>query len=74
MQIEAIAGLAVFPLVALMTVTAALRVNLAELANSKESINLPCLVTSMHDFKDLIGFHDVELIQQKFLAGKNLKD
>ena len=71
-QIESIAGLAVFPLVALMTVTAALRVNLAELANSKESVNLPCSVTSMNDFKDLIGFKGIESIQQKFLAKENL--
>ena len=41
-QIESIAGLAVFPLVPLMTATQALRANLRALAASKCSVGLPC--------------------------------
>lgn len=69
-QIEEIAGLAVFPLVPLMTATAALRSNLQRLAASKSTAALPVQVTSMADFKDLIGFKDLESLQQKFLVGR----
>ena len=66
-QIESIAGLAVFPLVPLMTATQALRANLRALAASKCSVGLPCGVTSMSEFKALIGFAELESLQQQFL-------
>jgi len=69
-QIEEIAGFAVFPLVPLMTATAALRANLSELAASKSTARLPGAVTSMADFKDLIGFKQLESLQEKFLVGR----
>jgi len=69
-QIEEIAGFAVFPLVPLMTATAALRANLIELAASKSTARLPGAVTSMADFKDLIGFKQLESLQEKFLLGR----
>ena len=69
-QIEEVAGLAVFPLVPLMTATAALRANLRELVASKSTARLPADVTSMADFKDLIGFKELESLQEKFLLGR----
>ena len=69
-QIEEVAGLAVFPLVPLMTATAALRANLRELVASKSTTRLPADVTSMADFKDLIGFKELESLQEKFLLGR----
>ena len=69
-QIEDVAGLAVFPLVPLMTATAALRANLRELVTSKSTAQLPADVTTMADFKDLIGFKELESLQEKFLLGQ----
>jgi len=69
-QIEELAGLAVFPLVPLMTATAALRANLTELAASKSTARLPAAVTTMPEFKNLIGFGEIESLQDKFLVGR----
>lgn len=69
-QIEELAGLAVFPLVPLMTATAALRANLGELAASRSTARLPAAVTTMPEFKDLIGFGEIESLQEKFLVGR----
>ena len=68
-QIEEVAGLAVFPLVALMTATAALRANLGVLAKHYSTNALPNSVTSMSDFKELIGFQELERVQSRFLLG-----
>lgn len=65
-QIEAVAGLAVFPLVPLMTLTSALQKNLAQLAADKHARNLPLPQTSMSDFKSLIGFGSVEELQKRY--------
>ena len=69
-QVEQLAGLAVFPLVALMTATAALRANLGALAGARSSAQLPNAVTSMADFKTLIGFDALEAVQNQFLLGE----
>ena len=69
-QVEQLAGLAVFPLVALMTATAALRTNLGALAGARSSAQLPNAVTSMADFKALIGFDALEAVQNRFLLGE----
>ena len=69
-QVEQVAGLAVFPLVALMTATATLRANLRALADSHSSAQLPNAVTSMADFKALIGFDALEAMQNRFLLGE----
>lgn len=66
-EIEEVAGLAVFPLVALMTATSALRENLAALAAAHGTRNLPRPVTSMGDFKSFIGFAEIEAKQARFL-------
>lgn len=68
-QIESVAGLAVFPLVALMTITAALQKNLAQLAADKHARGLPLPQTSMDDFKSLIGFGAIEELQQRYEMG-----
>ena len=66
-QIEDVAGLAVFPLVALMSATQAIRSNLSVLAKSHKTDGLPQSVTSMTDFKQFIGFEEYEAKQAKFL-------
>lgn len=66
-QIEDVAGLAVFPLVALMSATQAIRSNLSVLAKSHRTDGLPQSVTSMADFKQFIGFEEYEAKQAKFL-------
>ena len=68
-QIEQVAGLAVFPLVALMSATAALRANLGQLAATYSTAELPAPVTSMGEFKSLIGFEELEAVQSRFLIG-----
>jgi len=68
-QVEQIAGLAVFPLVALMTASAALRANLNTLARRHSSRGLPNAVTGMDDFKSTIGFQELEAVQDRFLVG-----
>lgn len=68
-QIEQVAGLAVFPLVGLMSATAALRANLGQLAATYSTAELPAAVTSMGEFKSLIGFEELEAVQSRFLIG-----
>lgn len=65
-QIESVAGLAVFPLVPLMTITAAMQKNLAQLVSDKHARSLPLPQTSMSDFKSLIGFGAVEELQKRY--------
>jgi methylisocitrate lyase len=65
-EIESVAGLAVFPLVPLMTVTAAMRTNLATLAANRHARGLPLPQTTMDDFKKLIGFGEIERIQERY--------
>ena len=69
-QVEQLAGLAVFPLVALMTASAALRANLKTLADRHSSAQLPNGVTSMGDFKAIVGFEELEAMQSRFLVGQ----
>ena len=65
-QIESVAGLAVFPLVPLMTLTSAIERNLQQLVKDKHARNLPLPQTSMADFKKLIGFGAIEELQQRY--------
>ena len=66
-DIESVAGLAVYPLVSLMSATEAMRQNFARLVEDKSTKNLPQPVTSMADFKAFIGFADIEELQNKHL-------
>lgn len=66
-QIESIAGMATFPLVPLMSVAAAMRANLAALAQTKTTRSLPREVMGHEDFLRLIGFAEMERLQMEFL-------
>lgn len=66
-DIASVCGMATYPLVALMTATAALQDNLATLWREKSTANLPRRVTDMGDFKQVIGFDEVERLQARFL-------
>ncbi|MEM8811339.1 MAG: isocitrate lyase/PEP mutase family protein [Pseudomonadota bacterium] len=67
-DIEAVAGLAVFSVVSLMTATEALRRNFETLARTHSTAALPQPVMAMGDFKDFIGFEEVEALQTRFLV------
>lgn len=69
-QIESVAGLAVYPLVGLMTATHSLRQNFKALHQQHSTQQLPAPVTSMNDFKQFIGFAEVEQLQTQFLVGE----
>ena len=66
-DIESVAGFAVFPLVSLMSTAEVLRRNFAQLMSDKSTTSLPEPVMSMTDFKDFIGFPEVEALQTKYL-------
>ncbi len=66
-QIEEVAGMATWPLVALMSAAQAMRANLAELARSHSSRNLPAPVMDMGAFKGFIGFSALEEMQRVYL-------
>lgn len=62
-----IAGLAVFPLVPLMTVADAMMKNLKALVETKSSKNLPLSVMDTNKFADLLDFHTIEDIHIRLL-------
>ncbi|MEO8857069.1 MAG: isocitrate lyase/PEP mutase family protein [Burkholderiaceae bacterium] len=66
-QIEQVAAIATYPLVALMTATQAMRANLGALMKAKATKGLPEKVTGLHDFNDFIGFNRVDALQRKFM-------
>ncbi|WBU52984.1 oxaloacetate decarboxylase [Paracoccus sp. SCSIO 75233] len=66
-DIESVAGLAVYPLIALMTAAEAMSENLAKLRAERSSANLPHARMDHHEFIDMIGFSEVERLQLKYL-------
>lgn len=70
-QIEAVAGMATYPIVSLLTVVHALRTNLAALAErcGQPMGELPCPRTTMAEFKQLIGWHELEKQQERLELG-----
>ncbi len=62
-----VAGLAVFPLVPLLTVCEALRANLHALARAKSTRDLPRPRMDLAEFKSMIGFAKIEALQAKYL-------
>ena len=68
-QIEQVAALATYPLVALMSATQAMRTNLRALAEAKSSKQLPLPVTGLHDFNEFIGFSRVDALQKQYMGG-----
>ena len=69
-DIQSVAGLAVYPLVGLMTVTHSLRQNFKALHQQHSTQHLPMPVTDMNDFKQFIGFAEIEELQTQFLLGQ----
>lgn len=72
-QIEQVAAIATYPLVALMTATQAMRLNLRALAAAKSSKGLPQPVTGLHDFNEFIGFNRVDALQREFMNVESAK-
>jgi methylisocitrate lyase len=65
-EVEQVAGIATFSLVALMTATAALRENLSALRKARDTATLPRPRTALADFNDFIGFDALLASQQRF--------
>ena len=65
-EVEQVAGIATFSLVALMTTTAALRENLGALRQARSTSALPCPRTALGEFNDFIGFDALLASQQRF--------
>lgn len=72
-QIQEIAGLVCYPLVGLMSAARVLQDNYSRLLQDHGTANLPHPVMGMADFKEFIGFDEVEEQQNKFLL-LELKD
>ena len=70
-QIESVAGMATYPIVALLSVVHALRSNLQTLAERRGQPmgELPCPRTSMSEFKKVIGWHELEHLQERLELG-----
>lgn len=66
-QIGAVAGMATYALVPLMTVANALRENLKALIETKNTQALPRPTTDHNEFIEFIGFGEVEKLQMKYL-------
>ena len=66
-QIEAVAGMATYPIVSLLTVVHALRTNLAALAErcGQPMGELPIPRAPIAQFKQVIGWHDLEKQQER---------
>lgn len=69
-----VAGLAVFPLVPLLTVCEALRANLAALARSHSTRDLPRPRMELDEFKSMIGFPKIEALQALYLKQETKLD
>ncbi len=65
-EVEQVAGIATFSLVALMTTSAALRENLAALRKDRSTAGLPRPRTALGAFNEFIGFDALLAEQQKF--------
>ncbi len=73
-QIESVAAIATFPLVALMSAAQAMRENLSALSRSRCARNLPRPVEDHGNFSDMIGFAEINKIQTRFLPDKLMSD
>jgi methylisocitrate lyase len=71
-EIEEVAGIATYPLVALMSATQAMRENLKVLSETKSSKKLPRSVIPMSDFGDFIGFPRIDALQKKFMVSEKI--
>lgn len=69
-QVEQVAAVATYPLVALMSATQAMRANLGTLMKEKSIKRLPQPVTALHDFNDFIGFPRIDALQRQFMGAE----
>ena len=69
-QIEELAGLAVYPLNGIFTVAASLAANYSSLWVHKSARNLPAPALTMKEFKDFIGFAEMEALQKRLLSAE----
>ena len=69
-QVEQVAAVATYPLVALMSAAQAMRANLGTLMREKSIKNLPQPVTGLHDFNDFIGFPRIDALQRQFMGAE----
>lgn len=68
-ELAGIAGIAHFPLVGLLTMTQALRQNYQALRSACGTRSgLPVGMTSLKDFKNLIGYPEIERLQAEFMV------
>ena len=72
-DIERIAGFAVFPLVGLLSATRALQDTFARLLQDRSAKALPHDMTDIAEFKTLIGFSELEVVQRQFLTGNPVR-
>ncbi|CAG2128026.1 isocitrate lyase/PEP mutase family protein [Cupriavidus plantarum] len=66
-QIEALGGICTFPLLPLLTAAAALQSNLAALRQTLQPEAVPIAPIREMDFRQWIGFDDVEALERQFL-------
>ncbi len=69
-DIEQVAGLATYPLVAMMSVAQALQDNLSRLVKDRTTADLPHPRMDHKTFIDMIGFGEIEAMQLKYLEDK----
>ena len=69
-QVEQVAAVATYPLVALMSAAQAMRANLGTLMREKSIKSLPQPVTGLHDFNDFIGFPRIDALQRQFMGAE----
>jgi len=69
-QVEQVAAVATYPLVALMSAAQAMRANLGTLMREKSVKSLPQPVTGLHDFNDFIGFPRIDALQRQFMGAE----
>jgi methylisocitrate lyase len=66
-DVESVAGLAVYSLVALLGTAAALQANLTALAARRSTADLPAPRMALENFNDVIGFPEVGVLQSRYL-------
>ena len=66
-QLDGVVGVGCFGMPTLFTVAQSLRTNLAALRRTHSSSALPLPMTTFADFKEFIGFPEVEKLQHRFI-------